>query len=759
MKSIFKSSSVTHSQSDPVAVKTDATDKNPMRKIILMVGFAILVFIGFMLYSLQTSIKNSAQLSAIKDLYFPVLERVDANIVRLDKIEESMIQAVMTGERGELQNAKDLSQLTEQVFLEIQNLYTLKATEVSNLRDGFKRYFELANATTTSLLETRGDDKSGLSAQMNHELEALRSNIRQFRTASYENFVNTLLQSQHSATVNLYLGIAVGVMNLIFMAVLVYFIRNNISMMAVIAEQNATLEKRVTERTAALNQKTNDINAMLHNMNLGVCTIVPGNTLHHEYSHYLRIIFAAEDFANQDVLRSLFQYSSLGVDAKDQITVALESILGEDLMMFDFNSHLLVREMRLELENQPAKILQLSWSPIVNQQEIVEKLLLMVQDVTELRALELKSSHQKEDLEIISQIIKIAIGKFNDFITSAQQFIQQNRDLIQQTSTNDPEVIAALFRNMHTIKGNARTFEFNFITNAAHAAEQEYDHLRKDSDAAWDSERLISELDAVEAAIARYLAINEDKLGRKGRASDLFTTRGCFVSHAEITELKNLAAKFMTPECSEELHILAKNIHKLGFVPLERLVTGAMDASASLALELNKPTPQYKIVDGNIAFHTQFAEALKSSFLHIVRNSLDHGIEAPEARKKAHKAEPGELRFSCVKQNGHMELHISDDGRGLALHKLHEKGLAAGLFSPELTPTADAIAEVIFNSGLSTAEQVTQVSGRGVGMDAVRSFLKEHGAEIRIVLTDPAPQIHFAPFKFVISLPASTYVI
>ena len=76
-----------------------------MRKIILMVGIAILVFLAFIFYSLQTSIKNNEQLSAIKEVYFPVLERIDANIVRLDHVEERLMQSVMTGERNEVDNA------------------------------------------------------------------------------------------------------------------------------------------------------------------------------------------------------------------------------------------------------------------------------------------------------------------------------------------------------------------------------------------------------------------------------------------------------------------------------------------------------------------------------------------------------------------------------------------------------------------------------------------------------------------------------
>ena len=98
-------------------------------------------------------------------------------------------------------------------------------------------------------------------------------------------------------------------------------------------------------------------------------------------------------------------------------------------------------------------------------------------------------------------------------------------------------------------------------------------------------------------------------------------------------------------------------------------------------------------------------------------------------------------------------MRIADDGRGLALGKLYEKGVAAGVFSANERPTRQSIAELIFRSGLSTSERVTQVSGRGVGMDAARNFLKEQGATLRIELTGPETTSDFAPFEFVVEIP------
>lgn len=728
-------------------------DANPMRKIIALVGIAIVVFLAFTTYSVHISFQSSDHLTEIKDLYFPVLERVDANIVRLDKMEEIYTQAVMIGERDMVADAEEHFNKADTAFEEMLARYPARKIDITRLRERFTDYKNAAAKAIGLMLDSSGPAAQEATRQMNGELKELRQQIQGFRTTSYENFVAVLAQSQQAVKLSLYMGLAIGLMNLAFMGVLVYFIRNNMRMMGVIAEQNASLERKVAERTAELSQKTNDINAMLNNMSLGVCTVVAGNRIHPEFSNYMRTIFGADELAHAPLMPTLFTHASMGIDVKDQIEVALSSIVGEDGMMFSFNGHLLPRETTLLTSDGHNKILQMDWSPILDEAGNVDKVLLIVQDVTHLRELELASAHQKEELDIIAQLIKISIGKFNDFVASAHKFIGANRELIHSRDKIDLDVVAALFRNMHTIKGNARTYEFRLITDAAHAAEQEYDKLRKDPEAVWNPNQMLTELNAVSHAIARYVEISEDKLGRKGRASDLLTTRGTFVANEEINNLQMLL-DCMAGTAPDNLR---QAVERLGKIPLQRLVSGAVDSMSSLAKELHKPTPEVALVDADVAFNNQFAEALKSSFMHIVRNSLDHGIEPPEERKAAGKPEAGKLTFSCVKKDGGMELHIGDDGRGLALHKLYEKGVASGKFASEASTPPQAIAELIFASGLSTATQVTQVSGRGVGMDAVRAFLGEQGADIRIELTEIRAPLGFTPFKFVIALPASAF--
>lgn len=745
----------TDSNGEPTSREATPRDKpTSMHTIFLLVGTAIVIFMAFTIYSVQKAVQGGAQLTAIKDMYFPLLQRLDANIVRLDKIQALYIQVVITGDRDSIAKASELGAQADHAFGEIAALYPDHDAAIGQLRRDLRQYQDMATKASLAFLDQDRAAAAPMAAKMNRALADVEGRLKLFRESSYDDFVQTLASSQRDAKIRLVMGIALGVMNLGFMAVLVFFIRNNMKMMQVIATQNATLEQRVADRTAELSQKTTDINAMLHNMTLGVSTVVPGNRIHPEYSSYLRTIFGVSDLAGKDLIESLFDRSTLGVDAKDQIAVALGAILNEDAMMFALNGHLLAREMRINVGDGTHKIVQMDWIPIVGELGSVDKVLLISQDVTHLRALEASSAQQKDDLEIISKIIKISIGKFNSFVESTKGYLAANRQLLGASTERDSGVLAALFRNMHTIKGNARTFEFTHITDASHSAEQAYDRLRKNESADWETADMMNELDAVETAVARYVNVNEDTLGRKGRASDLLSTRGTFVGNEQLAELRSMAAGLASVRPNDDVQRIQETINGLGLIPFDRLVSGSMDSLSSLAKQLDKPAPTVEIANGNFAFNSQFAEALKSCLMHIQRNSLDHGIETPADRLLAHKPERGHIRFDCERKGDLVSLRISDDGRGLALHTLYAKAVNHGVFAADERPTRRAVADSIFLSGLSTSTDVTQISGRGVGMEAVRTFLGEQNATIRIELADPDDtELDFAPFAFLITVP------
>ncbi|MHB8742661.1 MAG: chemotaxis protein CheA [Sulfuricaulis sp.] len=126
-------------------------------------------------------------------------------------------------------------------------------------------------------------------------------------------------------------------------------------------------------------------------------------------------------------------------------------------------------------------------------------------------------------------------------------------------------------------------------------------------------------------------------------------------------------------------------------------------------------------------------DRLIDPLLHLVRNSLGHGIESPAERLAAGKPEKGKIELKAYQKGGNVVIEIRDDGRGLQHERIHSKAVERGLIAPDSNLSAQEIAELIFLPGISTADTVSDVSGRGVGMDVVRSNIRSLGGSVEIV--------------------------
>lgn len=125
-------------------------------------------------------------------------------------------------------------------------------------------------------------------------------------------------------------------------------------------------------------------------------------------------------------------------------------------------------------------------------------------------------------------------------------------------------------------------------------------------------------------------------------------------------------------------------------------------------------------------------EKIGDPLVHLVRNSLDHGLETPEKRLAAGKPETGLLHLNAYHQGGNIVIEISDDGAGLNQEKILQKAIERGLVAEDQVMSADMIHELIFMPGFSTADVVSDVSGRGVGMDVVRKNINSLGGSVDV---------------------------
>ncbi|AZG14047.1 ATP-binding protein [Cupriavidus pauculus] len=527
-----------------------------------------------------------------------------------------------------------------------------------------------------------------------------------------------------------------------------------------IAAFNQMIE-RIQENASLLRQKTTDIQAILQNMQQGILTVVEGGVVHPEYSAYLEQIFGTGDIAGRRFMDLVFTDTPLGADALAQVDAAIDACLGQDGINFVFNEHLLPTEIEKRLPDGTAKVLDLSWSAITDDADTIIRLMLCVRDVTQLRELAAEASEQRRSLEIIGEILAVSEEKFHQFMDTAHGFVHENEHIIRQATEADNAAIAALFRNMHTIKGNARTYKLQHLTDVVHEAEQRLELLRNLEREAgeWNPDALLSDVARVRDTLSRYATISEDKLGRKGRSRATPAQEAARLADAELQRIRqSLHLLETTPTDSlAELLSMRAAVHRilrvLDATSLAEVVAPVVDALPSLAAELGKAAPEVSIQDNGYRLRAEVTGMLENVLTHLLRNAIDHGIEPAPARLAAGKPAAGRIVIEAGVDQQALQITVADDGRGLALDKIRATAVARGWIAPDATPGDDALAQLIFRPGFSTADTVTTISGRGVGMDAVREFLARSGGSIALRFTDAHAGAPFRQFQTVVSLP------
>jgi two-component system, chemotaxis family, sensor kinase CheA len=213
--------------------------------------------------------------------------------------------------------------------------------------------------------------------------------------------------------------------------------------------------------------------------------------------------------------------------------------------------------------------------------------------------------------------------------------------------------------------------------------------------------------------------------------SELVLTRNQLTQMVRKAENAEMAGPVQRlSQCTTELQegVMKTRMQPIGnaWAKMPRLVR-------DLTVELNKKI-DVDMKGAETELDRQVLELIKDPLMHMVRNSADHGIEAPAVRVAAGKPETGRIGLNAYHEGGQIVIEISDDGRGLNIERLREKAVQSGLVSAaeaELM-TDTHVQKFIFHPGLSTADSITSISGRGVGMDVVKSNIEKIGGTIEV---------------------------
>lgn len=229
---------------------------------------------------------------------------------------------------------------------------------------------------------------------------------------------------------------------------------------------------------------------------------------------------------------------------------------------------------------------------------------------------------------------------------------------------------------------------------------------------------------------SQYLRVRADKL------DELINLVGeLVIAGASAQMIAKRSGDTAGEEAASTISALVEDIRdaslQLRMVPIGETFQRFQRVVRDTAQELGKNI-ELRITGADTELDKTVVEKLSDPLMHLVRNSLDHGIESADKRAKAGKSAVGHVSLNAFHESGSIVIEVADDGSGLDLERIHEKALAKHLVKPDQELTDQEIQQLIFEPGFSTAEAVTNISGRGVGMDVVRKNIEALRGSIEV---------------------------
>ncbi|HYX32082.1 MAG TPA: 7TM diverse intracellular signaling domain-containing protein [Oligoflexus sp.] len=504
---------------------------------------------------------------------------------------------------------------------------------------------------------------------------------------------------------------------------------------------NNNLEKLVEE-------KIRDIRSIMEHIPLGILMINRNRKVHKDHSKRIYEFLDRSKLETAEATDLVFAASNLESEQISQAVSCLSASLGEDAVNFVMNQHLLPSEILRQDGPDRQRIVELTWDPIVAADNSIDKILVTMRDVTDLRQLQERSRDQQKELEYIAEIINIPADRFQHFLETSDELLDQSRSLLDSARRKgqNSKILKLLFINMHTLKGSARSLYLKQLSQMFHEVEQGYVLLQDNT--AWDISTMQRQIEDVQKLLDFYKFIAQHRLGRNPEQAHMVEYR-----IEDIEPLYRELKAFSGPAASVVEKVRALFYGKI-FKDARLVFEDLFSSIPLLARDLGKENPQIRLDTRNIFLSRRAEEIFRKVFIHLIRNAMDHGLETADERKLLGKNPVGTIYVHMQRMGDHLELRCYDDGRGLNLRRLQDVAVQGGPLPNLAVNNPQAVAALIFHPGMTTARELSDISGRGIGMNAVQAFIEDNQGFIAVELD---PHARTAPdhtaFRLVIQLP------
>lgn len=448
------------------------------------------------------------------------------------------------------------------------------------------------------------------------------------------------------------------------------------------------LEKIVRARTAELDARNRDMRLVMDTVDQGLLMADRNLVMSNEKSMVLTRWFGpAAD--GQTLADYLGKHDKNFAQA---LRVSWDQVLA-DLLPLELAIDQLPRHFNIE-----GKHFELSYTPVLDQAQAFAQALVVVNDVTAARMRERIEAEQRDVIQLLGRVAKDRVGVL--------EFMNEARDLV--VAIGDPKQTdrVVMRRLVHTLKGNAMIFGVQTVAAVCHEIESAMDER---SDIVTPAERA-----ALHEAWGRISNNMDVLLGRQGERIEI-----------DETEYAALLAAVSRGEKSDTLR---ERIRSLKLEPSARRLIRSAEQAQAIAKRLGKPNLHVVLEDNGLRLDPAQWSSFWSSFVHVIRNAVDHGIETPEERTSAGKAPEGTLTLRTQVEDDTFTISLSDDGRGINWNAVAAKAVRRGL--PH--QTQKDLIEALFADGVTTRDEVNEYSGRGIGMGVLREACRSRGGEIHV---------------------------
>ncbi len=371
------------------------------------------------------------------------------------------------------------------------------------------------------------------------------------------------------------------------------------------------------------------------------------------------------------------------------------------------------------------KYIKIEYKVINNPNE--KSIMIILTNITEKKALELKNAEEKRNVKLIIRAISCK-EEINQAIADLRDFFTQGARSLLGDGKDMRAGLYAIYRKVHTMKGDFSLNSLHNTSSELHKLEDVLADMTKGADTV-SMEDITGFLDKIncDSLLEKDAGIIAEALGpRFFEKDDTFKLSGSRLAEVE----EQIGEAFRGDEKTRILRLF----DSLLYPNIKDILRDYNDYTRAAAERLGKKLKDFEISGHDVYISRSMSSQFAKSFAHIFRNIADHGIEAPDERIDSGKPEAGMITCDIKKYEDKFVLSICDDGKGIDTEAVKRKAVEKGIYTePEINCLSEEeILGIIFHDSFSTKNTVDMLSGRGIGLAAVQSAVAESGGTVRV---------------------------